>query len=359
MKRLSLYLVREFARDTVALFVIMLALMWMAQWLRLFDVVSGKGQSLLTLFGQAALSLPQLSVVFLYVTVGIGLGRAFTRLQSNQELHIIHAGRQVPALLQAVALYAIGAALVVFLLANFLAPASSRQLDRWRAQVAADLVSRAIIPRHFTEVVPGVVVAIGGRTETGVTDFFADDRRNPAEERTYVAKSAKVGEDPQGYVLQLMDGVLQYRTPDGLSQLDFKRYDLAVDKLTASANPDNLDSQDSLTLLRRIVATGGASPKLAQKLVARANEVLRVIAICLFVVALMGLPHARRGRGGVPIELTVLLAAFLERGITEYARLPSLMAPLSGALLLLVFSAVVLGWRLRVFRPTRLRRASA
>ena len=88
MKRLSLYLARLFAVDAIALFAVAVFLLFLIQCLRIFDVVSVKGQSILTLLGQALLTMPSLAVVFLYVCVGIGLGRALRNIQSNQELHI-------------------------------------------------------------------------------------------------------------------------------------------------------------------------------------------------------------------------------------------------------------------------------
>jgi lipopolysaccharide export system permease protein len=353
MKRLSAYLIRLFAVDGIALFVIMLVLMWMTQWLRLFDLVSAKGQSLVTLFGQAALSLPPLSVVFLYVTLGIGFGRALLRLQSNLELHIIHASRQVPALLQSILIYALLCAVAVALLANVLAPVATRNLDDWTASIAADLVGRTLVPHRFTEVSPGVVIAIGGRGPGGeITDFFADDRRDPKQERTYIAKSAKIGEDQDGYVLQLQNGVLQYDTGTSFSEISFQQYNIGIDRLTgASGTEDDLDSRSSLDLVGRGMKSGVWPDDVLHKLIQRADEPLRVLAMFAFVTALLGLPHARRGRGGIPIELAVLVAAFLERGLTSYAPLPYLIAPLTGALVLLVGSGLVLMWRFRVLRP--------
>ena len=65
--------------------------------LRLFDIVENKGQSFLTLLGQASLGMPALGIVFLYVCLGIGLGRALRNLQASSELQIIHVNGLVPS----------------------------------------------------------------------------------------------------------------------------------------------------------------------------------------------------------------------------------------------------------------------
>lgn len=362
MKRLSLYLVRLFASDALALFGIMLVLLWMTQWLRLFDVVASKGQSMLTLFGQSALTLPPLAIVFLYVCMGIGLGRALTRLQANHELHIIHASRQVPALFAAVMIYAALGGLFILFISNVVSPYATRQLNDWSASIAADLVSRTLTPHHFTEVVPGVVIAIGARGENGqITDFFADDSRDPEMRRTYIAKSAEVGQDEQGYVLRLHEGALQYAARDHqFSQISFGQYNIAIQRLTGAADTlDDLDTRGTFDLVSQGLATGTWPVAVVRKLAERWGEALRVLAMCLFVTALAGLPHARRGRPGVPIELTVLVAAFIERAVSAYAPLPPAFSPLAGATLLLAVSMAVLAWRFRVFRPAPMRRAIA
>src|SRR3954454_6331956 len=76
MSRLSRYLLRLFTSEAMALFAVAAFLLFLIQCLRLFDVVADKGQSLLTLIGQALLGMPSLGIVFLYVCLGIGLGRA-------------------------------------------------------------------------------------------------------------------------------------------------------------------------------------------------------------------------------------------------------------------------------------------
>src|SRR5690606_38671531 len=100
------------------------------------------------------------------------------------------------------------------------------------------LVSSTLKPNRFTQVTPGVILLIGGRQIDGeITDFFADDRRNPESRKTYIAASARVLGDGENYVLELRDGKLQYLESDGqYSEVGFSRYNLAVDSLSRAAN---------------------------------------------------------------------------------------------------------------------------
>jgi lipopolysaccharide export system permease protein len=351
---MSAYLVRLFTKEALQLFAVTLTLIWVIQWLRIFDVVSAKGQSLLTLFGQALLTMPPLAVVFLYVCMGIGLGRVFRALQANHELHIIHSNRREGAVLGAVGVYAAMGTVLVLLLSNFVQPMAARRLDLWSASIAADLVGRSLTPHTFTEMVPGVVLVIGGRDHTGeITDFFADDRRDPAMRRTYIAQTATLAEDQTGYILQLHNGSLQYTGADSaLSQISFGSYNVPLQKLTGPSNDSSqLADRDSLDLIREGIATNTWDYAVVRALVERFGEGLRVIAMCLFVAAIAAFPHARRNRFTAPIEIVVLAVAFIERGLSTYLPVPPAYSPLSGAVLMLVLALVVLTYRLRLLHP--------
>lgn len=350
MNRLTAYLVRIFANDAIALLAIVTTLLWLVQCLRIFDVVSVRGQGMLTLAGQALLSMPALIVAFLYVSMGIGLSRALGALQNNNELHIIHSSLQVPALLKATAIYSTLGALFVLTFSNIVEPVANQRLSSWSASIAADLVGRTLTPHRFTQMVPGVVVMIGGREGGGViTEFFADDRRDPNLRRTYIAKSATIAQDETGHVLQLRDGSLQY-TPDGLrfSEVSFARYDIGIERLTTPIDSDEkLSEQNSVSLIAEAISTGVWRTDVVNKIVERMGEGLRVFGICICVLAVAGFPNARRSRRKMPLELGVLVLAFIERGISAYAPLPAVIAPLTGAALMLIGGAAVLLWRLR------------
>lgn len=354
LTRLSTYLAKVFAADAIALFAVAAFLLFLIQCLRTFSVVSVQGQGVLTLIGQALLTMPSLGVVFLYVCVGIGLARGLRALQASQELHIIHSSQRVPALLMAILGYTGMSTLIVLILSNFVEPATNRQFNDWSASIAADLVGRTLTPNRFAEVVPGVTMLIGDRAANGeLTDFFADDNRNGGMRRTYVAKSATVAADDQGYVLQLRDGAIQYMSDDQrFSEVAFARYDVALERLTSPPESrETLSETNSFELVAGAIATGNWGPETIRQLAKRMGEGMRVVAISLFVAALAAFPSGRRGRREVPLELVVLGTAFVERGVSSNLIPPGPLDPVPGAFLLAALSLVVLVLRLRVFNP--------
>jgi lipopolysaccharide export system permease protein len=355
MTRLSAYLLRLLARETLTMLALMLGLLFLVQCLKIFDVIVVQGQNLWTLVGQAALGMPPLAIVIAYVCMGIGMVRALGALQSSHELHIIHTNRQLGSLFGGIALFAIASAAVVLALSNFVEPWANRRLDDWSASIAADIVGRTLTPHRFSQVVSGVTIVIGGRRGTGdITDFFADDTRDPTMRRTYSAKTAKVGTDASGYVLEMHDGTLQYLSADNdFSQVSFKTYNIALDKLTQpDVSRNGLDERTTPELIA-IASKGGGkwTGSTVHELIDRLSEGLRAISMCVFMAALTAFPHARRGRARFPLELIPLLVAYADKSITSSLGGPPGLLQLAGPLAVLVIGIVMLGYRLRLLRP--------
>jgi len=343
----------------MALFAVTAFLLFLIQCLRLFDALVERGQSLVTLLGQALLGMPALGTGFLYVCLGIGLGRALRSLQASSELQVVHVGGLLPAMLRALTLFIGSGALVLLLLAHVVNPLSQRALNEWSAGIAADLVSRSMIPHKIVQIADSVSITIGARDGAGnITDFFADDHRG-ASERTYFAKSAIITRDAKGFVLRMQDGAIQQMNAQRrLSQVSFARYDLPMDQLTGASGGGGAGADNtSVGLIAGALANGWDAGTL-DTLVRRNAEAIRVVAICMLVFALAGFPSGSRRPARVPIELVVLGAAFVERGLGTFVSLPAIAGPAPGAVVLIIASALVLAMRLRAFRPMPRRLAA-
>jgi lipopolysaccharide export system permease protein len=354
MNRLSTYVVRLLTRDSLALLAVMLGLLFLIQTLKIFDVIVVQGQDILTLLGQSALSMPPLAIVIAYVCMGIAMVRVMSGLQGSHELHIIHSSRQLRPLFEGIAVFAVGGAVIILILSNFVAPLASRRLDDWSAAVAADVVGRTLVPHRFGQVVPGIAVVIGSRAGAGnIGDFFADDTRDPAMRHTYSAKTAQLGSNGQGYVLELHDGTLQYLSSKGdFSEVSFKSYDLGLNRLTAAdPNHNNLDEHGSLELVSGALASGNWSPDIQHALYDRASEGLRAIAMCVFMASLTAFPNARRRRTFFPLELVPLLVAYADKTITSNLAGPAPPALLEGPGAVLACGLLIFALKLRRFRP--------
>lgn len=361
MTRLSGYLAKLFALEALSFFFVAAFLVWITQTLRLFDLVTAKGQDMLTLLGQSLLTTPPLALAIIYICMGIGMARALQALQDSRELHSIHSSGRTSALWAAVALFVLGGVVAVSLVANWLEPWSKRAYAEWSEEVAADLVGRALNPHRFSEVVPGLIIVIGGREQDGtVIDFFADDTRDPDTRRTYIADRAVIVFDEDGYNLSLQDGAVQYvRAGDRFTEVAFNRYELSLDRLVeGESSAAKLEEMDTPGLIRGL-ANGNFSVGAWSEINKRLAEISRIVALCLFVAALAGFPHARRGHGRIPIEVNVLILGLGDRAVSAIAAPTGNLGYHLGALIIagfaiLIFAQQIFGYRM----PSLIRRAA-
>lgn len=357
MGKLTRYLTTQFFKDSTALLLVALFLVWITQALRLFDLITAKGQGMLTLLGQAALTTPPLAREITYVCMGIGLARAMRALHDSHELHSIHSVARTRDIWKAGLTFALIGAFAVTLTAHWFEPLSKQVYADWSAQITADLVGRTLTPHQFSEVMPGFVILIGGRNEDGtITNFFANDNRDPAAQRTYSAKSAVIVVDDDGYYLNLMDGSLQFmREGEEFSEIAFSGYELSLDRFTSDAATGvSLAAKNSVELWRmHQEADAALQQAIWNEIEKRIAEFFFVLAICAFVLALSSMPHARRGNQRVPLEVTVLVVAMTLRVVSgPMGGLPTGYS--SGALCLLLFSLGMIWFRLNAYRLTKL-----
>lgn len=352
MSRLSIYLSRQYAGHALSLFAAVVFLVWINQTLKLFELVTAKGQSLITLLGQSALTTPPLSRAMLYICVGIGIARTLSALAVSHELHTIHATHRIGALWSSVIATATVASLAVGLVAHWLEPMARHAYGDWTQQVAADVVSRALEPHQFREISPGFIVEIGGRLPDGtVTDFFAHDSRDAASRRTYQARQASINSDDEGLYLALEEGLIQNRAGDGdLTEVRFATYQIGLDSISQAATQrDYIDETPTHDFL-----------KIAQQrpeiwnIQARFMELPRMYAICLLAALLTGFPRGRQFGFKLPVEIIIVIIALFDRIITDQVKLFDIHG-LSGVTFLVAAGGCVAVTRLAASRLPAIR----
>ena len=342
MSRLSIYLSRQYAGHALSLFAAMVFLVWINQALKLFELVTAKGQSLITLLGQSLLTTPPLSRAMFYICVGIGIARTLSALAVSHELHTIHATRRIGALWSSLIVTATAAALIVGLVAHWIEPAARKAYGDWTQQVAADLVSRALEPHRFREISPGFIVEISGRLPDGtVTDFFAHDYRDPVSRRTYEARRASINSDDNGLYLALEDGLIQNRVGDGpLTEVRFATYQIGLDSISqTSTRRDDIDETSTLEFLK-IMQQRPLGQYEVWNIEGRFMEIPRMYAICLLAALLTGFPRGRQIGFKVPVEIVIVIVALLDRIITDQVKLFDIHG-LSGVVFLLAISGAI------------------
>jgi len=349
MSHLSRYLVIRFAGGAFALYFLATFLVWLTQMLRLFDLVTEKGQSFFVLMGQSFLTTPPLSRQIIYICMGIGLARALAAMQSSKELHTIHISRRTKSIWSALAIYSAAGAILALFIANWAEPASRRSANEWSAQIAVDLLSKSLTPGRFTDISNGVVVRIESRAANGIINgFFADDQRGDNIRRTYRAERAEIVAGNDGFEISMKDGSLQVMGEDGeFSEINFARYDLAVDALfepIVQTNP--LIQRDTMNLIAQAqLDQGFSAPALAQ-IHLRMAEGLRVVSLVFLVGVFGAFPHGKRRNKFLPPDLVVLVIAFSERSLSNLAATGNSLGFYLGPLIMLTFAVIIFIWRM-------------
>jgi len=354
MSRLARYLALKFTLTSLAIYAVAATLVWLTQMLRLFELVTAKGQSLLVLAGQSLLTSPQVARQIIYIFIGIALLRVLRGMQQSHELHTIHSSRRVSAIWSAFAVFSLGGALLALFISNWAEPVTKQSAARWTAEIAVDLLGRTLTPGRFTQFSKGLVVHIGGREPDGtIVNFFADDNRDENIRRTYLAETSVIVSDDEGFQISLRNGRLQVTTKEGeFSEVEFSRYDLAVASLT---NPREIGNptwgRDSFSLIAQAFDEGKISPQVRNELNMRMAEGPRIIGLNLFIAAIFAFPHGRRGRTYFPPEFMVIIVAFLERWISNTAANSFVWGGYLGPSLTLTAGILILIWRLTPRKP--------
>jgi len=324
MDRLTAYIARQFTAQALTIFLAGGVLIWLMQLLRLFDIVSAQGQNIFTLMGQSALTTPTYARSILYVCLAIGLVRGLRSLQQSRELHTIHAARRTDALWKAIAIFTLAGMLAVAAIAHWIEPRSRALSSEWSAQIAADVVGRALTPGRFSEVTSGLVATARGRNPDGsLAGFFLDDSSSPTR-RTYFAETARVLEDENGYQLILNNGAIQYEDEEreALSQIAFAQYHISVESLIDAASPqggiEQLDTPALLAALEEGTLSARQQQPAWDLFHSRMADILRALTFSVLAASIMAFPHGRRSGRGVPMELTILIVAFGEQALTAF-----------------------------------------
>jgi len=175
--------------------------------------------------------------------------------------------------------------------------------------------------------------------------------------RTFIAATAKIASDQDGYILELHDGALQYLSSDkDFSEVSFKTYNIALNKLTEpTGNRDDFAETTSWDIVKAALAANEWPADLQRQFFDRLTQGLRAIAMCAFVGAVALFPHARRGRNWVPFELVPIVVAYFDTSLDSFIGGPPVVQAFTGTAVVFGMGMLILGWRLHLFRRPRPR----
>src|ERR1700751_1103973 len=235
MKRVDRYILRQCFGVMIFLTAALSAAIWLAQSLRLIDLIVNRGLSIEIFLYLAALILPRFLDIVLPIGVFIAVLFTFNRLAAESELVVMRsAGLSHLALSKPVSILAGIAFLILMSLSAYFLPASNRAFKDLQFEIRNRFVSSLLQEGTFTTIADKLTIYIRNRDDRGeVTGLLIHDNREPKRPVTILAERGLFADTPAGSRIVMVNGNRQQfdTATRKLSLLTFDRYTLDLDSL--------------------------------------------------------------------------------------------------------------------------------
>lgn len=214
---------------------VLVAISWINQAVRLFDQLIGDGQSAVIFAEFTALTLPNVIRLVLPMAAFAAAVYVTNRLTSESELVVMQATGFSPwRLARPVLYFGVIVGVMMALLTHFLVPASLGQLRLREAEIAQNITTKLLSPGAFLHPAPGITFYVRDITPEGrMEDIFLSDRSDPVRAVTYSAARAHLVDVDGAPRLVMLDGMVQAysATSDRLSVTHFTDFSYDIGRL--------------------------------------------------------------------------------------------------------------------------------
>jgi lipopolysaccharide export system permease protein len=235
MTRLNRYILRQCFGVMIFVTAALSAAIWLAQSLRLIDLIVNRGLSIEVFLYLATLILPRFIDIVLPIGVFIAVLFIFNRLTAESELVVMRScGLSHVALAKPVLILAGIAFLVLMALSVYFLPASNRAFKDLQFEIRNRFVSSLVQEGTFTTISDKLTIYVRGRDDRGeVLGLLINDSRNPQRQVTIVAERGAFVDSPAGSRIVMVNGNRQQFDTETrkLSLLTFETYTLDLDTL--------------------------------------------------------------------------------------------------------------------------------
>ncbi len=189
LQSLNLYLFRQSLGPMLFFTVVLTAVIWLSQSLRMLDLVINKGQSAGTFLYLTLLLLPSLLQIVLPFAFFFAIVYLIARLISDSELVVMWAsGLSRWSVLAPMLAAALVMTLLTLLITLYLMPLGMRTMKDKVIEIRADLVTTLVKEGAFSTPIEGLTVYIKEQSRDGeLTGLFVHDNRDTAHPVTYMA----------------------------------------------------------------------------------------------------------------------------------------------------------------------------
>jgi len=347
MASLERYILRQCFGVMIFVTAALSAAIWLAQSLRLIDLIVNRGLSIEVFFYLALLILPRFLDIVLPIGVFIAVLFTFNRLTAESELIVMRsAGLSHLALAKPALILAAIAFLVLLSLSAYFLPASNRAFKDLQFEIRNRFVSSLLQEGTFTTISDKLTIYIRGRDERGeVVGLLINDNREPHRPVTILAERGVFADTPAGSRIVMVNGNRQQFDPETrkLSLLTFDRYTLDLDSLHDAPVVRFREAQERF-LDELFFPPPDTDPILRRGLIVEAHQriliPLSALSFALIPLACL-LPGEFNRRGQLKRALLAIVVAFLfeliDIGVNDLASRSAAAIPLMYATDLLPF----------------------
>jgi len=235
MSALDRYILRQCLSVMVLVTGALTAAVWLAQSLRLVDLIVNRGLSAEMFLYLATLILPRFLDIVLPIGGFIAVLFVFNRLVTESELVVMRAAGVGPyALAKPVLVLSTISFVVLMSLSAYFLPASNREFKDLQFEIRNRFVSSLLQEGSFTTISDKLTIYIGSRDERGeVIGLLVNDERDPRRPMTILAERGAFADSGSSSRIIMVNGSRQQydRDTGKLSVLTFTRYVLDLDML--------------------------------------------------------------------------------------------------------------------------------
>jgi lipopolysaccharide export system permease protein len=316
---LNRYILRQCLSMMVFVTAALSAAVWLAQSLRLVDLIVNRGLSIEVFLYLALLILPRFLDIVLPIGAFIAVLFVFNRLTSESELVVMRSAGLGPlALARPVFMLAGIAFLVLLTLSAYFLPASNREFKDLQFEIRNRFVSALLQEGTFTTISDKLTIYIGSRNERGeVLGLLINDDRDPQQPVTIIAERGAFADVAGGSRIIMVNGNRQRfdRATGKLSVLTFDRYTLDLDLLRDAPEARFREAQERY-LGELFFPPPGLDPLTRRGFLLEAHQRLTVpLSVFSFVLIPLAclLPGELNRRGQLRrVLLAVVLAFFFQ-----------------------------------------------
>ena len=326
MSVLDRYILRQCLGVMLFVTAVLTLTVWLAQSLRLVDLIVNRGLSAEIFAFLALLILPRFLDIVLPIGTFIAVLFVFNRLGAESELVVMRSAGLGPlGLAKPVFALAGIAALVLFSLSIYFLPASNREFKDLQFEIRNRFVASLLQEGTFTSISDQLTIYIAGRDRRGeVTGLLINDERDPNKPVTITAERGAFADNGGGSRIIMVNGNRQQydRSTGKLSVLSFERYTLDLNQMRDAPEIRVPDAQERY-LPELFFPPADLDPTMRHSFIVEAHERL-LVPILAFSFAMIPLacllPGEANRRGQLQRILLAVGLAFLFQSLDLAAK---------------------------------------